>query len=111
MDTPLTVIAALMDRLEGNSRFIVEPALGREHTRIMNALHDFFPIHTIGAPNVTRLESRTGVFSRIRNFDETVADAAKRKLLFSETAAPWAIASTGVRSMDGYQRFAGGFRA
>ena len=111
LDTRLTVIDALMDRLEGNSRFIVEPALGREHTRIMNALHDFFPIHTIGAPNVTRLESRTGVFSRIRNFDETVADAAKRKLLFSETAAPWAIASTGVRSMDGYQHFAGGFRA
>lgn len=110
LDTRLTVLDAVMDRLEGKSSFIVEPALGREHTRLMNALHDFFPIHTVPGANVSRLKSRTGVFSRIRDFDAVVAQAAERNLLFSETGAAWAVPAGPTRSMKSYQRFNGGVR-
>jgi predicted dehydrogenase len=110
LDTRLSVLDAVMDGLEGKACFIVEPALGREHTRLMNALHDFFPIHTLVGAHVSRLKSRTGVFSRIPGFDAMVAEAAERNLLFSETGAAWAVPAGAPRSMKSYQRFQGSVR-
>jgi predicted dehydrogenase len=110
LDTRLSVLDAVMDRLEGKSCFIVEPALGREHTRLMNALHDFFPIHAVVGANVSRLKSRMGVFCRIEGFDAVVDEAVERKVLFSETGAAWAVPSGAARSMKGYQCFNDGLR-
>jgi predicted dehydrogenase len=107
LDTRLSVLDTVMDRLEGKSGFIVDPALGREHTRLMNALHDFFPIHTVGPANVSRLKSRTGVFSRIRDLDQTVAAAAERNLLFSETRAAWTVPAGPAQTMKNYRKFQG----
>jgi predicted dehydrogenase len=107
LDTRLSVLDTVMDRLEGKAGFIVDPALGREHTRLMNALHDFFPINTVAPTNVSRLKSRTGVFSRIRDLDQTLAAAAEQNLLFSETRAAWTVPAGPARTMKNYRQFQG----
>ncbi len=108
LDSRLCVLDAVLDRLEGGPRFVVEPALGREHTRLLNALHDHFPIHPIAGDHIVRVEGAAGVFQRIRGLDATVADAAAGGLLFSQTGAPWAVASGGACSLENYGRFDGG---
>lgn len=108
LDSRLCVLESVLDRLEGQPRFVVEPALGREHTRLLNALHDHFPIHAIATEHLMRVERAAGVFQRIRGLDTTVAEAAAGGLLFSQTGAPWAVACRAPCALENYDRFDGG---
>lgn len=107
LDTRLRVLDAMLDRLEGGSSFIVTPEMAREHTRVIDALHDYFPIHTVPAAHVESKAGEGGIFHRIRDFDTLVTTAAERGTLYSATGAPWARPSDGPRSLRGYGQFSG----
>lgn len=103
LDVRLQVLDAVLNRLEGRHAFVVTPGMVREHTRLINALHEFFPIRDV-PPQFLEIENSTqGVFQRVRGFDVVAALAAERGLLFSEAGAPWASPSQGMRSLDGYR--------
>ena len=106
LDTRLSVLEAVVGRLRGEPSFIVEPGLARAHTRVMNALHEFFPIHEIEPEHVGLVVEPSGNFRRIQGLDETIARATERGVLFSETGAPWAVRSS-AHSLVLYAAFAG----
>ena len=106
LETRLCVLESVIARLRGEPAFVVTPELARVHTRVMNALHEFFPIHAVSPPHIEVTQSHAETFRRIRNLDAKLADAAKRHVLFSETDAPWAFRGN-ARSLEGYQSFAG----
>jgi predicted dehydrogenase len=108
LDTRLRVLDAMLDRLEGGSSFIVTPELAREHTRVIDALHEYFPIESVPAAHVEPKADEGGTFYRIRDFDALATTAAERGVLFSAAGAPWARPSGGPRSLRGYSRFSGG---
>ena len=105
LDTRLSVLESLVARLRGEPAFIVGPELARAHTRMMNALHELFPIHAIAQEQIEVAQETDGVFRRIRHLDSSLAEAARCNALFSETGAPWAIAGD-AQSLDGYESFA-----
>ena len=107
LETRLCVLDAVLDRLEGRDRFVVGPQLARVHTRVMNALHEYFPVTPIAAADLERAGEGAGAAVRIRNVDATIAAAAKSGLLFSEAGAPWAAAGGGPRTLRGYEAFGG----
>lgn len=107
LDTRLCVLDAVLDRLEGRDRFIVKPRLARAHTRLMNALHEFFPVTTICLPDLERNGAGPETSVRIRAVDKAIAAAAERGVLFGETGVKWASAVTTVRRLNGYERFSG----
>jgi predicted dehydrogenase len=107
LDTRLQVLDAVLTRIETGRGFIVTPELAREHTRLINALHERFPIHSIAAEHVDRKVRDGGTFHQIRDFDSIVADAAERGVLFSGTNAPWARRSNGACGLRRYTRFDG----
>jgi predicted dehydrogenase len=107
LDTRLQVLDAVLTRIETGRGFIVTPELAREHTRLINALHERFPIHSIAAEHVDRKVRDGGTFHQIRDFDSIVADAAERGVLFSGTNAPWARRSNGACCLRRYTRFDG----
>lgn len=107
LETRLCVLDAVLDRLEGRDRFVVGPQLARVHTRVMNALHEYFPVTPIAAADLERSGEGAGAAVRIRNVDATIAAAAKSGLLFSEAGAPWAAAGEGPRTLRGYEAFGG----
>lgn len=111
LDTRLQVLDAVLTRIETGRGFIVTPELAREHTRLINALHERFPIHRIPEEHIERKLRDGGTFHQIRDFDAIVADAAERGVLFSGTSAPWARRSTGSCCLRGYTRFSGVHRA
>lgn len=106
LDTRLSVLEAVIGRIEGRQSFMVEPELTRTHTRLMNALHEFFPITSVPPAHVDVQDEKSGTFRRIRNLDATIAAAAERAALFSETGAPWAVAA-GTQQLVRYERFRG----
>jgi len=107
LDTRLQVLDAMLDRLEGKPRFVVEPALAREHTRLVNALHDCFPVHTIAPEHLDFRQGAGGDARLIRGLDALIASAAGRGLLFGEVGAPWARRGDGPRDVRGYESFRG----
>lgn len=102
LDIRLQVLDAVLDRLETGNGFVVTPALVREHTRLINALHEFFPISSVPAQHLEIEESGQGVYRRIRGFDGLLEEAAKGGRLFNEAGAVWATASPGMRSLRDY---------
>jgi predicted dehydrogenase len=106
LDTRLSVLESLVARLRGEHAFIVTPELARSHTRIMNALHEFFPIHDLDPRQIEVTREGEEVFRRVRQFDALVDEAARRHALFSEASAPWAIAGS-ARSLFAYESFGG----
>ena len=104
------MLESVIGRLRGETPFVVDSSLARTHTRLINALHEFFPIHTVGSPQIDVAKENGEIFHRIRNVDATLAEAASRNVLFSETGAPWA-SSGRVQSLDRYESFAGCFAA
>lgn len=107
LDTRLTVLEAVVARLRGAESFIVEPRLARSHTRLMNALHDFFPIHDVPAAHLEVAEENGETFRRIAGLDEAIDQAMAAGRLWSETGAPWAIRPE-AHSLAGYDAFGGG---
>lgn len=107
LDTRLSVLDAVVDRIEGREVFVAEPGLVREHTRVVNALHEFFPIHTVDPRHLEVKRERGGTFHRIRGLDALIGRAVEEGRLFSEIGAPWAKPAGAARSLDGYQRFSG----
>ena len=106
LDTRLSVLEALVGRLRGEQPFLVEPSLARAHTRVMNALHQFFPIKDIGQEHATSVDGTPEGSPSIRGLDTTLTEAAERGVLFSSTGAPWAFPGS-ARSLAGYETFAG----
>ncbi len=106
LDTRLSVLESLVARLRGEPAFIVGPELARTHTRIMNALHEFFPIHEVDPREIEVTREKEGVFRRIRHFDATLNEALRRHALFSEVNAPWATPGA-AKTLDAYESFAG----
>jgi predicted dehydrogenase len=109
LDTRLTVLEAMMGRLAGNQNFIVEAELARGHTRLMNALHEFFPIHALDPECVAISDEPAGTFRRVRGLDALMAAAAARGELFSEAGAPWGETAE-LKSLAGYEAFGGCWR-
>lgn len=103
LDVRLRVLDALVTRLESGEGFLVTPAIAREHTRLVNALHEFFPVSTVDAPHLDIQCGKEGETRRIRNIDSAIEKAAANGHLFSETGAPWATPSRGPRSLQGYR--------
>jgi predicted dehydrogenase len=102
LDIRLRVLDAVLDRLETGAGFVVTPALVREHTRLINALHEYFPIRNVPPAYLDIKESGQGVYRRIRGLDELIEEAAPGGRLFSEAGAAWASASPGARSLRDY---------
>lgn len=107
LDTRLSVLEGVLDRLEGKPAFLVEPQLARWHTHLLNALHDHFPIRDVAPSAVERSESRHGVSHRIRGLDALIATAAERGQLFHEAGAPWALPARRVAGLEHYRSFDG----
>lgn len=107
LDTRLTVLEAVLDRLDGRPRFIVEPAMARIHTLLLNALHEHCLIRSIPAAWIDRVPERSGVFLRIRGIDALISQAATRGELFHEAGAPWATPAGRVSGLSAYRKFAG----
>ncbi len=105
-DARLQVLDAVLERLATGKGFVVTPALVREHTRLVNALHEYFPIHEVPRRYLETAAGNHGVFYRVRDLDAVVTRASERRQLFSETGAPWARASGGMRSLRGYPGWA-----
>lgn len=106
LDTRLSVLEAVINRLQGANSFIVEPGLARDHTRLINALHQFFPIHTVAAPHSFLDQHSAGSGYRLQKIDALLDEAAERNVLLSDTAAPWAVRGK-MHSLGDYQAFAG----
>jgi Predicted dehydrogenases and related proteins len=107
LDTRLTVLDAVLTRIEEGKGFVVTPETARGHVRLINALHEYFPIVEIPAAHVDEKKGGGGVFRQIRGLDEIVNRAAQRGLLFEAAGAPWAKGSAGARCLRGYTRFGG----
>lgn len=105
-DVRLRVLDAVLERLETGAGFVVTPQDVREHTRLINALHEFFPIHDVPAGFLETTTGPQGEFRRVRDLDQLTAQAVETGRLFSEVGAPWARASAGVRSLRGYRGWA-----
>lgn len=102
-DVRLRVLDAVLDRLEKGTGYVVTPESVREHTRLINALHEFFPIHDVPAAQLELSTEPQGQFCRVRDLDALAAEAFASGRLFSEVGAPWAQPSGGVRSLRGYR--------
>lgn len=108
LDTRLSVLEAVLDRLEGRRRFVVEPALARVHTHLLNALHEHCPIRDVPAAWLDRGADALGTSVRIRGVDALIAGAAQRGELFAEAGAPWASPAVVTRGLADYRQFDGG---
>lgn len=102
LDVRLRVLDAVVNRLEAGTGFVVTPALVREHTRLINALHEFFPIRDVPAAELEIKRGPEGEFHRVRDFDAVADRAAAQGRLFSEVGAAWARPAGGARSLRGY---------
>jgi predicted dehydrogenase len=107
LDTRLTVLDAVLTRIERGRGFIVTPELARGHVQVINALHEYFPIHSVSASHLEEKNGGAGVFRQIRALDETMNEAVASGLLFSAVGAPWAKGSVGARCLRGYTSFGG----
>lgn len=107
LDTRLQVLDSTLSRIETGEGFIVTPEMAREHTRVINALHEHFPIHGVATWHVDAESDAMGTFHQIKNLDTLVAQAAARGVLFSAAGAPWAQPSAGACCVRGYRRFGG----
>jgi predicted dehydrogenase len=103
LDVRLRVLDGVLDRLETGTGFVVTPTMVREHTRLINALHEFFPIHDVPAAHLEIKTNGQGVFHRIRDLDAVAARAATEGQLFSEAGALWGRPSGGARSLSNYR--------
>lgn len=103
LDVRLRVLDAVLDRLETGAGFVVTPAMVREHTRLINALHEFFPIHDVPPAHLEIKANGQGVYHRVRDFDRVAERAAEHGQFFSETGALWARPSTGARTLHDYR--------
>ncbi|MBP7141609.1 MAG: Gfo/Idh/MocA family oxidoreductase [Opitutaceae bacterium] len=103
LDVRLRVLDATLTRLETGEGFVVTPDIAREHTRLTNALHEFFPILSVSASHLDIQHVKEGETRRIRDLDLLIARASASGQLFSEAGAPWAKPSSGTRSLRGYQ--------
>lgn len=107
LDTRLSVLDAVLDRIETGEGFIVTPEIARVHTRLVNALHEYFPIQPVACSQIEQKASAGGTFYRIRDLDAWMATAAERGVLLSGVGAPWGRPSTGSRCLRGYTFFSG----
>jgi predicted dehydrogenase len=107
LDTRLTVLEHVIGRLRGEPGFVVEPALARVHTRLMNALHEFFPIHDVAPAHIETTAEEAGTFRRIAGLDADIARAIAGHGLWSEVNARWAVRGTS-RALNGYDIFGPG---
>lgn len=103
LEVRLRVLDAVVDRLLTGTGYVVTPAAVREHTRLINALHEFFPIRDIPAEQLTTIKGPQGEFRRARDLDAAAARAFVEGRLFSEVGAPWAQPGAGLRSLRGYR--------
>jgi hypothetical protein len=106
LDTRLSVLEGMVGRLRGQQTFVVDPALARAHTRIINALHEYFPIYDIPFEHIETFTGASGPLRAIRKLDVTIADAAECGILFGETNARWAHRAV-LQQLDGYESFRG----
>jgi predicted dehydrogenase len=97
LETRLNVLEAVVGRIKGLPSFVVGPDLGRIHTRLIDALHEFFPIHTVPAASAE---------PHIAGLEEAFAEAAARRVLLSATGAPWAVPAR-PQALTGYRAFRG----
>jgi predicted dehydrogenase len=102
-DVRLRVLDAVVERLETGAGFVVTPQHVREHTRLINALHEFFPIHDVPSRYLETTNGPLGEFRRVRDLDQLTAEAIETGRLFSEVGAPWARPGEGARSLRGYR--------
>lgn len=107
LDTRLSVLEAVLDRLEGRRRFVVEPQLARVHTHLLNALHEHCPIRDVPAAWLDRGADALGTSVRIRGVDALIAGAAQRGELFAEAGAPWASPAVVTGGLADYRQFDG----
>lgn len=106
--TKLHVLENVIGCLRGESQFVVGPDLAREHTRVVNALHEFFPIREIDAPwRLTAGEPGSG-FVRLVDIDKAIDEAIVHGRMLSETNLPWAVPAP-VVALDNYQCFSGSY--
>lgn len=102
LDVRLHVLDAVVDRIENGTGFVVTPGMVREHTRLINALHDLFPIHTLPAEHLQTPPNGSSAFPRIQGIDTLLSHASRRGRLFSEAGVPWARPSSGMRPLRDY---------
>lgn len=107
LDTRLRVLDAVLARIESGGGFVVTPEMARGHTRLINALHEYFPIQPVAPAHIERKNGADGVFCRIRELDALMTMAAERGLLLSTAGAPWARRSGGARCLRSYTSFSG----
>jgi hypothetical protein len=107
LETRLHVLDSLVRHVREPNTFIVTPHLARNHTRLVNALHEFFPIISIGNQRGAPTEPGEG-FRPIAGLRATFEEAAGQGALFNEIGVPWAVGSKAV-SLHGYQSFGGAF--
>lgn len=106
IDARLSVLDAMVDRLRGDQAFVVEPELARVHTRLFNALHEWFPIATVPEEGLERRTLQGESYVMIRDLDATMRRASAQGQLFSEAGAAWAVKSP-PRDLREYRRFGG----
>jgi predicted dehydrogenase len=104
--TKLHVMENVIGRLRGEASFVVDLKLAREHTRVVDAVHEYFPIHQVGEPAVTRVVDSEATFIRLAGIDEAMRRAAAAGLMLGETGVSWAKPAAPV-SMHNYANFSG----
>jgi predicted dehydrogenase len=77
LSTRLLVLENLLARLRGEPAFIVTPELARAHTRVVNALHAFLPVHPVPPAALDTHEEMAGRFLRLPGIDAALERAAR----------------------------------
>jgi predicted dehydrogenase len=98
LSTRLQVLDDALTFLEGQPRFVVRPTLARSHTQLIDALHEFFPTHSV-APDAS---------GRLAGVDAAIATGAAHGVLFSELPFEWVRKNPRV-VLRNYPKFAGVF--
>lgn len=80
--------------------------MATEHTRLINALHEFVPVYSIDEEFLDFLTSGNGVQTAIRNIESDLDYVTDQQSLFSEAEIPWAMAATHA-NLGSYRRFEG----
>jgi predicted dehydrogenase len=77
LSTRLLVLESMLAHLRGEPAFIVTPQLARAHTRVVNALHAFLPVHAVPPGAVALHSDMTGDYLRVAGIDAALERAAR----------------------------------
>ncbi|MEM6821665.1 MAG: Gfo/Idh/MocA family oxidoreductase [Verrucomicrobiota bacterium] len=105
-DGRLAMLEAVLRRIHDPKQFVCTIDLAKEHTRLVNALHDYFPIVELDHRHLTKNQDDDDSMVEIRGLHHDLSSGFQRNKMFSELGLEWS-QGTETISLHDYDHFKG----